>query len=212
MEFSEFRKKIVELNAQMRFCDRIENVFETETPRLPDASKGQIRNTVLPIVFARATEMIETGDWPGLWTLPIEFGMDLRRRVIYELTHGSLKTATKSSEMIRCGPALTANGYNAEEQDFVPQLMQDGQRVGRITPRAIEILDLDGLPCRTITRADFDTLRPAGWSNRASWEQQYTPESRIREIEEAQRQGANAASTPQCGRNLDFGPTGIRPR
>jgi len=161
MEFSEFRKKIVELNAQMRFCDRIENVFETETPRLPDASKGQIRNTVLPIVFARATEMIETGDWPGLWTLPIEFGMDLRRRVIYELTHGSLKTATKSSEMIRCGPALTANGYNAEEQDFVPQLMQDGQRVGRITPRAIEILDLDGLPCRTITRADFDTTTAA---------------------------------------------------
>jgi hypothetical protein len=207
MKFSDFRKTIVEFDARIWFCDRIEQIFEMETSRLPETHREQQRDSVLPVVLNRAIELMKEGDWTGLYALLTEFDLDLRRRVNYELTKGSLKQVTVTSELIRRRPDLDLYLYRGNEQDALQLVLQpDDLPLG--------IIGFRGIQCangRTITREMLiSQSMPINQTN-GKWHENFVSPREIAEAEQAEIDATAAARKPQYGRNLDF-PNGIRPR
>ncbi len=100
----------------------------------------------------------------------------------------------------------SAHRYNGLEIDGLRIVRQPGERV-----TAFAWLEAK-TNRRTISRAEMRAAaQPTTWSNDASWTRQFSPLDQLATLEQEELKAAErAAAPPTYGRNLDFGPTGVR--
>jgi hypothetical protein len=102
--------------------------------------------------------------------------------------------------------ALSRFRYHGEEINGLRRLLRPGERAETVGWPSVKT------STRTISRSEMrDAARPTTWSNDASWARQFIPINQLAQMESEESAAAERAAAPlNHGKNLDFGPSGVR--
>jgi hypothetical protein len=207
MDFTKFDSQLdsAVLDPRARMKRMVRETVEFELAHVPADVAADIVGSRLETLAKALVDILEGRDTQKWFELVLDLRDGLRKAIAYERANGRLKPRTPATEIYeRCLGSLELHAYNATELKHLVATLEMGELITAVGFHAITTAK------RTISR-DYlrsDAFKPAGWSNRTSWDSRFTPLSEIalleQEVAENTRQAARGPGAADMARNLDY--------